>query len=49
VLLDRAEARFREAATQINRDYSQRASYSGEELVSAAPAGVERVVFTERT
>jgi hypothetical protein len=49
VLLDRAEARFREAATQINRDYLQRTGDPGEELVAAAPAGVDRVVFTERT
>jgi len=48
LLLDRSEPRFREAASQVNRQFYQRIGEGPEEVVADAPVGVERLVFVER-
>jgi len=48
VLLDRSEARFSEAVSQLNRDYLQRTTDGPPGLTTGAPAGVEQMVFESR-
>jgi hypothetical protein len=48
VLLDRSEARFSEAASQLNREYLQRSIDGPSALFTGAPTGIEKMVFEGR-
>jgi hypothetical protein len=48
VLLDRSEARFSEAVSQLNRDYLQRINEGPPGFSTGAPVGVEQMVFESR-